>query len=447
MNTNFKVPNMGSIANTGKIDNKMSDIVHRINESVGEITCPICGAKFISSDVNNDGSTPTCPVCNTPITANAYDSSSVDPEDDIVESYSEALSDYFDAIDNGDSSEAKSILESAGLSIEVGKDGLCTICEKVVSTAAHFSGGKLVKKHKTKLTAKQIKARSKAMKKNKKARKNAHKAGAMRKRKKSMKKSMKMRESLTNSYEIYNGIKAVLESYNIPASKLSIMRFINESKSVNEGLTDDMNKVVSTLETSLTNKGLHVNNSDTDTDEDGVIIVDVSVKDADTEVFLGEVADEVAEALDCEVDYDEPEDDDDEGDVSLTFYLLPHSAIEEKKCNEEDCDDKDDMDDKDKKDKKDECDKNESFSEYAGGASNVRCQLNPAFIRPGQLIYDADQHTVFKALTESVHSDKGYDLSIDVINSSDSKLSGMEGANVSITSDGRYFLLKSNPVG
>ena len=89
---------------------------------------------------------------------------------------------------------------------------------------------------------------------------------------------------------------------------------------------------------------------------------------------------------------------------------------------------------------------NESFSTYAGGSENVRCRLNPAFIKPGQIIYDADQHTVFKALTEAVHQEDAIGLSIDVLNSDDQDLAGISGAEVSITPGGNYYLLKSNPV-
>ena len=93
-----------------------------------------------------------------------------------------------------------------------------------------------------------------------------------------------------------------------------------------------------------------------------------------------------------------------------------------------------------------EKDEDDVFESFAGSRSNVRCKLNPAFIKAGQVIFDSDSKTVFQAMTESVACDGGFDLGIDVCNSANSKLSKLPaGAKVTLSSKGNYYLLKENP--
>ena len=90
--------------------------------------------------------------------------------------------------------------------------------------------------------------------------------------------------------------------------------------------------------------------------------------------------------------------------------------------------------------------KDDVFESFAGGVKNVRCKLNPAFIKPGQVIFDSDSKTVFQALTESVATKGGYGLGIEVFNSANNNLAGLNsGARVTLSTKGQYFLLRENP--
>ena len=82
----------------------------------------------------------------------------------------------------------------------------------------------------------------------------------------------------------------------------------------------------------------------------------------------------------------------------------------------------------------------------AGGVNNIRCKIHPSFIKAGQVIYDADENTVFTALTESVDYRGNYALEVDIENSTNPKLSRLaSGSEISLSSNGRYYLLKNNP--
>ena len=55
--------------------------------------------------------------------------------------------------------------------------------------------------------------------------------------------------------------------------------------------------------------------------------------------------------------------------------------------------------------------------------------------------------TVFKALTESVAVDGGFKMAVEICNSKNAELAGLvPGAEVTLSSDGDYFLMRSNPM-
>lgn len=289
-------------------------------------------------------------------------------------------------------------------------------------------------------------------------------------------------ESVRKS-QLVNSIQRLAMNEGITFSTKALRRAINEGYRINEDeiLLPDQ-KAEDAIDSAFTDSGVDVKNIDTEKN-DGVLTAHVTLGDnKDAQVYLGDVADKVADELKgkYDVEYDDPkisEADDDE--VAVDFHLVPiitqecddqlgklkkEDESEEddedqtnlKKTNEDDEEDEEDQtatkktnedDEEDDEDKKDTSKVNESiFESYAGGATNIRAKINPAFIKPGQIIYDADDQTVFKALTESVHNKSGYSVSIDVFNSNNYKLkNATPGTEATLTSRGNYFLLKSNP--
>lgn len=447
MDNNFKIPNMGSNANvmseSVSARDTMSAIVESINkvestpvvnESVAQKKCAMCGATFSFDNETKDGSEPlACPVCGFAEDKPAQ-YSSVETEQEIKESLEATLDEYLELIESQDFVGAKALLEAEDAVADANADGVMLEKTKIV---VHADGTKEKVKVKTGRKQKMSAAQKAALKK---ARKAANKGSAKKKRMKAMK---VRRKKLGESYEIKQDLSAMLESRGIFLDDDQLSRIVRQeimNESTNDVISEE-DKVLSAVENILSNKGLEVIESEVGTDED-VIAVDVVVRDTEAEIYLGEISDEIAKELNAEVDYDEPEaDEDDESLVELTFYVVPVNKLKE---SVEDKEDK-----KPEEDKEEDSAKNESyqmFESYAGGVANVRCRINPAFIKKGQVIFDADSKVVFEAMTESIRNGADHRLTINVLNSLDEKFEGLSGAEVDIEPEGNYFLLKSNPI-
>lgn len=479
----YQVQNMGNLAILGKNNNnRMSAIIRNMNESVAsktensnmnesvadpkECVCPNCGTRFLVSEKSEDGSQVFCPTCNFQVNTQAYNNSLVDEESELVESLENTLEKYANLVESEQYEEAKLLLESEDVVAISDEEGVMLEKVKII---VHADGKKEKKKIKTK--KKKLKGkRLAAAKKN--AKKMAKSAGAKKKRAKAMKaRRKKVKNEMMETYAVTESIMNVLGTHGISnIDRSSVTRLLRENQiRMNESVVDEEDQIIGTIENALNNRGIEVLDTDVESDEDGVLAVELLVRDTESEIYLGEVSDEIAKTCNCQVEYDDPEpDEEDESLVDLTFYVISNVQLSE--STESSTDDSDlEGSENESCEKKNECsntnDKenencnksknesvmvggitlNESLTYYAGGIDNVRCKLNPAFIRPGQLIYDADSKTVFKSLTESVHSGTDYKLTIDILNSYDSNLSGVAGADVDITADGNYFLLKSNP--
>lgn len=479
MDNGFKIPNMNEgldlMGEQPTQDDRMLKILQNINKPINEavdtspktVTCPICGATW-TPDVNmEDGTAQVCPMCDHVLNpASAKPEGAAEEEPTVTESVDtseeakleESLASYMDCINSGDAEGAKAILESAEATAicESTEDGVEVMLEKFV-IKVDSTGQKTKVKVRTK-KMKRTPAQKAALRK---ARKTANKGAAKKKRKKAMKARARMglTESLRKSRTI-NAVQKLAESAGVSLDTKALERAINEAYDLSEAevISNDEN-VLSTLETILNDKGIEVVNSDTEV-IDGVIVAHMTVRDTDADVYLGDIADEVAESLQgFDVDYDEPEDDPEDDVVDIDFYFVPVLTNESANCgtkkmkkkNEsEDCEDCEDPEDdpEGKMTEKKKC--NESvdiFESFAGGSDNVRCKIHPAFIKAGQVIYDADEHTVFSALTESVACDGGFSLAVEVQNSANAELAGLaSGAEVSLSSSGKYFLLKDNPL-
>lgn len=482
MNNNYKIPNLNEgldlldVSGTDQQSSRMLKILQNLNSPINEsadsaepteaktaeVTCPICGATWASDVAMEDGAEQVCPVCDTilnPKSADPAGSAEAEPtitESEEIESeeeveLEESLKQYMECIDNGDTAGAKAILESAEATAicESTDNDVEIMLEKFV-IKVNAEG----KKTKVKVRTRKMKRTSAQKAALKKARKLANKGAAKKKRKKAMKARARMglTESLRKTRTI-NAVQGLLESQGITLSSKALERAINEAYDLNEAEDLNTDKALKCLETVLNSQGAEIVDSEIEV-IDGVIIAHITVKDCDADIYLGDIADEVAEALqEFDVDYDEPEEDDEDGLVDIDFYFVPVLANESvdcksKKNESEDCDEVPEGEEESKISEKKNC--NESvdvFESFAGGSDNIRCKINPAFIKAGQVIYDSDDHTVFTALTESVACDDGYSLAIEVQNSQNSKLSELAaGAEVNLANSGSYYLLKNNPI-
>lgn len=476
LNDGFKVPNFSQMDPTqgsalGVLnrlnalhESKESNEDKPMNEAAGTAVCPECGATWTPGVTTEDGAGQICPVCGSVLTdptQSGVADPAVEPEQDtdkIEQAKLEStLQEYVDLIDAGSMNEAKQLLESeeATAVCESCEDGSVDVMLEKFVIKVDSTGKKTKKKVRTK-KMKRTAAQKAALKK---ARKTANKGAAKKKRKKAMKARARMglNESIRKT-QISNSVMSMLESQGVSVSAKLIERAINEAYHMNEAEVElPQDKALSTLETVLSNQGLTVTDSSTEV-IDGVLVAHVSVKDTDAEVYLGDIADEVEESLEgYSVDYDDPDDPDEDGIVDIEFYFVPEIKVnesEDPECPE--CDDpekKEPMKDEScggGKKKMNEGvqtdDYSALFESFAGGTENVRCKLNPAFIKPNQLIFDAGEQTVFKALTESVATEDGFKLAIEVCNSKNSQLADLApGAEVTLGS-GDYFLLRSNPL-
>lgn len=471
LNEGFSIPNLaGSVrASSSEIGilNKLNESHNQpatqpVEESAGTAICPICGATWTPGATTEDGANQMCPMCGSSLTDPTQPGvadPAVEPEQetqDIEQAKLEStLQEYVGLIDEGKLAEAKSLLESEEASVicESAEDGTSEVMLEKFVIKVDSSGHKTKKKVRTK-KVRRTAAQKAALKK---ARKTANKGAAKRKRKKAMKARARMglNESIRKT-QISNAVQGLLESEGLSISAKLLDRTISEAYHMNEAevqLPED--KAIGALENIFNNHGFTVVESSAEV-IDGVLVVHISVQDNDSEIYLGDVADEVEETLQgYSVDYDEPDMDDEDGIADIDFYFVPQIEVSES-TDPEKCDPASDpavepeqeCEDKTKNESAPTANPNEAlFESIAGGTENVRCKMNPAFIKANQLILDAGDQTVFKALTESVATADGYKLAIEVCNSNNSQLADLaSGAEVTISSDGDYFLLRNNPL-
>lgn len=504
MDRNYKIPNMNEgldlLGAPTASNDRMLRIIHNLNapaasakamnESVEQedkvtTTCPCCGATWTPSAEMEDGSQQTCPNCDyvfpagdgnaqvedeasinesddkdevCPVCGKKHDECTCESEkkDEDAEKLEESLNKYMECVDNGDTAGAKKILESAEANAicEAAEDGCVDVMLEKFVIKVDSEGHKTKKQIRTK-KVRRTPAQKAALRK---ARKTANKSAAKKKRKKAMKARARMglTESLRKA-RTATAVQQLAESAGFHLNSKDLERAINEAYKINEAeiLMPDEN-IQSTLENVLRNKGIEILSSETEV-VDGVIIDHLQVSDTDAEIFLGDIADEVAESLQgYDVDYDEPEEDDeDDKKIFIDFYFIPvltaESVEQEEEVNPteepEGTKEVNESGDPEKNESEDcEGGKIEESFEMAGGLTNVRCKINPAFIKQGQVIFDADDQTVFTAMTESVSADNGYNLAVKVNNSAKAELSALcEGAELNLEKSGRYFLLRSNP--
>lgn len=472
LNEGFAIPNLSKpmMASSSEIGilNKLNESRNQpttqpVEESAGTAICPVCGATWTPSTTTEDGANQACPMCGSSLTdpdQPGVADPAVEPEQetqDIEQAKLEStLQEYVALIDEGKLAEAKSLLESEEASVicESAEDGSEVMLEKFV-IKVDSSGHKTKKKVRTK-KMKRTSAQKAALKK---ARKMANKGAAKKKRKKAMKARARMglNESIRKT-QISNAVQDLLESVGAKVDAKALERAIHEAYHMNEAeVALPEEKATSALETIFNNHGFTVVESSAEI-IDGVLVVHISVQDNDSEIYLGDVADEVESTLQgYSVDYDEPDMDDEDGIADIDFYFVPEISVSNESAS---CDPEDKSKGEDgEEEPTQECSKkqNESietpnpnvalFESIAGGTENVRCKMNPAFIKANQLILDAGDQTVFKALTESVATDGGYKLAIEVCNSNNSQLADLaSGAEVTLSSDGDYFLLRNNPL-
>lgn len=469
-NNNYKIPNLNEgldLMNPSESaqDDCMLRILQNMNkpkaineavepEDKKTATCPECGATWTPDVTMEDGSQQVCPMCDhvcNPAATDGEGGAAVEAEPTVSESaeksdedaLEESLKQYMECIDNGDIAGAKAILESAEAT---------AVCESV-DGATEIMLEKFVIKVNAEGKKTKVKVRTKKMKRTpaqkaalRKARKTANKGAAKKKRKKAMKARARMglTESLRKSRTI-NAVQKLAESAGVALDTKALEKAINEAYDLNEAevvLKDE--NVLSTLETVLQNKGIEIVSSETEV-IDGVIVAHIEVTDTDAEVYLGDVADEVEETLQgYDVDYDEPEDDEEDKVVFIDFYFVP--VLTSESCASAPTVEEEPTVEPEGTKKVNES-VEDMFESFAGGVDNVRCKINPAFIKQGQVIYDADDHTVFTALTESVACDGGFSLAVEVQNSANQELAGLvPGAEINLGATGKYFLLKNSPV-
>lgn len=481
----YKIPRMnaGSLNESAEVRASISpelNILNKLNatpmhesatnESVVQnpatCTCSKCGATWTPSVAMEDGAHQICPVCGSPLTdpeQPGIGDSQVDPEQKLGSDTDElklesVMQEYIQLVDAGSLNEAKELLTNneAQLICESTEEGTDILLEKFV-IKVNSEGKKIKKKVRTK-KVRRTPAQKQALRK---ARKLSNKGASKKKRKKAMKARARMglNESIRKN-QICEAVQSLLESAGTTLDRKTLERAVDEAYHMNESevlLPED--KAISTLETVLNNKGLTLTDHDVEI-IDGVLVVHATVQDTDAEIYLGDICDEVEASLEgYSLDYDEPEEGDDNL-VDIDFYFIPALVAEsaDPNCPEDP-----------EQDPQSECTDpkkvNESatpamhesitpsevvtqlFESIGGGTDNIRCQINPAFIKPNQVILDTDCGTIFKALSESVLNESGdYQVSIEVCNSHDSALSDLvAGSMVNLEPSGHYFLLRNNP--
>lgn len=469
LNEGFSIPNLAGSTRASSSEigilNKLNEshaqpATQPVEESAGTAICPICGATWTPGATTEDGANQMCPMCGSSLTdptQSGVADPAVEPEQetqDIEQAKLEStLQEYVDLVDAGKLAEAKSLLESEEASVicESAEDGTSEVMLEKFIIKVDSSGHKTKKKVRTK-KVRRTAAQKAALKK---ARKTANKGAAKRKRKKAMKARARMglNESIRKT-QISNAVQGLLESEGISISTKLLDKTISEAYHMNEAevqLPED--KAITALETIFNNHGFTVVESSAEI-IDGVLVVHIAVQDNDSEIYLGDVADEVEGTLQgYSVDYDEPDMDDEDGIADIDFYFVPQIEVSESVDPEEDpaadpAVEPEQECTKPKNESAQTANPNEAlFESMAGGTANVRCKMNPAFIKANQLILDAGDQTVFKALTESVATADGYKLAIEVCNSNNSQLADLaSGAEVTLSSDGDYFLLRNNPL-
>lgn len=411
----------------------MNRIIDNLNESVESNkldenkTCLNCNSSFVLENKNES----LCPVCGESIGEKVKDSSD--------EKLNNVLEKYIANINDGNIDEANNLLEKSEAKLIVCEDNDLML-EKIVKVVD--SSGNVTKK---KVRTKKMKRTAKQKAALRKARKMAQKPSSIKKRKKAMK--MRRRKGLgesikdTRTKQITEALNSFLQDEGIiTVRKKDILNVITESYTLNENSKKpDSKKISKELEKVLSSKGLNVLETGIEED-DGVLILSVVVRDCDDEVNLEEVVEELSTKINMDVDYDDPEEDEEDE----TLYLIDFYVINE----EEEIDESIQYKSIENSNSNSSVNLSNVSEAYVGGSENIKCKINPSFIKEGQVIFDANKNTVFEALTDSTVNNKGsIELKAKIVNSANSELAVMkEGASVEIPSKANCYLLKTSPL-
>ena len=302
-----------------------------------------------------------------------------------------------------------------------------SICEKVYAASKKVVGGKVIRKKKVKLTAKQVAARKRTMKKNAaKMSRKSNTGAAKRKRAKSIKVARK-KGLIKESFELRDDLNQLLESkgMTISRSKLSeIVRNISESVEVEDTAEVAFEKELAiALDNILTNKGIDADSIVADTSEGLVELVAMIVDEEDLEIYLDEIAEELEDVVGTEIEFVAPTEVDEF--TKLVFYAKVKVAAELETPEID----------------------TEPTVNVVESVEGIRCKVNPGFIREGQLIYDADEKVIFRARTSSEACDESFKLTIDVVDSKlNESFNDLLGVEVMVEPDGNYYLMKEESI-
>lgn len=446
-------------------DDLVGAIARNLNESVetpasmkGEHKCDVCGATYtVDTDEYSEA---VCPVCGT---LPAKETANADIDDqDIIDGMEELSQKYADAIKNENYDEANKIAQ------ECDEQDTKIVTESLANGATAIVLEKYVKKvdasgNITKVKVKTKKKRLTSGQKQalRKARKTAHKGAANRKRKKAMK--VRQRKGLNESL-IARNIGIMSESLGRTPSAPEISDMTSKLNFVMEALEfDESDKISDIIVDAFGDRNLSV--IDIVPGVQGkALTFDLTIQDdPDGEVYLGEVADEVENALDnYVVAYEDPTINED-GDVEVRFVVVDSTGLDEScESDKEDCPEcnpETEPDESTQDDKKDEGCKNESvlvnvgdedddaLDSIAGGKANILCEIDPQFLKVGQTAYDSDDKTVFTVLTAPEEVDEGFRFSAEIIKSANQELAILpRGTKITVTPDTEYYLLRKAPL-
>jgi hypothetical protein len=447
-----------------------------------QVTCAVCGANF-KPEVAMEGADMICPVCGSfcdPAANPGTDANIDDP--DTVNGLDVAATDYANAIKNENYQLARQILQESNATAQTMTlaDGSPCVMLEAFKIKVDASGKKSkvkIKSHKKRLSSKQKMAL-------KKARKSAHKGGADKKRAKAMRKrkSMGLSDSFDFSMILAKNIGMLTESLGHAPSADQIKEVTDKVQAMKEALIPEDDKIMDNMLTLMRERDMTVVDSDIEPAGSGYKVT-MTVVDNDVDLYLSEYADEVEFALgNVNVAYTDPQDDpDDETLKVLTFLVIPtttesckkNEACKNEECTDPECSDPKTSNEAGKKNeagKNEECDprdpacntkktnesiqytndadnSDEAIDSIAGGTDNILCSINPAFIKPGQIVYDTQDKTVFTVLTEPVMSTNGFEVAIEVLNSENPDFVKLpKGASVTLIANSDYRLLKKSPV-
>lgn len=474
-------------------DDGVNSIINNLNESVvkaqenddqlKECTCAVCGATFEpSSEVTADNV--ICPQCGAVVPQDSVltNTDVVDPK--VVNGLEDIADDYAEAINNENYKLANKIAKESDAKVvtESMRDGSnAIVLEKMVKA---IRDGKVVRV-KVRTKKKRISAAQKSALR--KARKKSHTASADRSRKKSMRiHRKKLGESINVPSILSRNISIMTESLGRTPSPKAISKLTEKINHIKEALeTDEGAYIADTISNEFKNNGFEVVDYDIQHQGLGFIITFVIMDDEDQDLSLGQLADDIEMTLgNYDVAYSDPTEDEDYEDcVDAQFTVVPSDTTAYESCkrkNESDdenadneSDDNDELDkfddntesdnatdDSDDTENKPKCKKNESvqfsigdpddedaIASIAGGQDNIICQIDPQFLKIGQVIYDADEKAAIMVLSAPEKTDDGYKFSAEVIKAQDQDLVVLpRGSMITITPESSYYLLRRAPL-